>query len=131
MVPPKTGFFFSLRIYFLLKAILPYTGQNRALRRAKNLKNGIFTLWRNWLPVGGVLTPKSCPNFLFWTSLTSQRSMIVHVYTLTGIWAVSRVYTVYTYRVYTVSDDVSKVKKSIFQLWSGIVLGWSEWPKNG
>ena len=55
--------------------------------------------------------------------------MIVHVYTLTGIWAVSRVYTVYTYRVYTVSDDVSKVKKSIFQLWSGIVLGWSEWPK--
>ena len=40
-------------------------------------------------------------------------------------------YTVYTYRVYPVSDDVSKVKKSIFQLWSGIVLGWSEWPKNG
>ena len=56
--------------------------------------------------------------------------MIIRVYTLAGIWAVSRVYTVYTYRVYTVSDDVSKVKKSIFQLWSGIVLGWSEWPKN-
>ena len=28
------------------------------------------------------------------------------------------------------SDGVKMVKKSIFQLWSGIVLGWSEWPKN-
>ena len=25
---------------------------------------------------------------------------------------------------------VPEVKKSIFRLWSGIVLGWSEWPKN-
>ena len=28
------------------------------------------------------------------------------------------------------SDGVKMVKKSIFQLWSGIVLGWSKWPKN-
>ena len=27
-------------------------------------------------------------------------------------------------------DRVKMVKKSIFQLWSGIVLGWSDWPKN-
>ena len=25
---------------------------------------------------------------------------------------------------------VSEVKNSIFQLWSGIVLGWVKWPKN-
>ena len=80
--------------------------------------------------MGGVLTPKSCPNFLFWTLLCPSDPSVAsqHVPPVTGY--VHAPDPMHTHGYPMGSDGGKMIIKSIFQHRSGIVLGWSEWPKN-
>ena len=103
--------------------------QNRAHGGQKSQKRKFWVLAFSG-PNGGDLTPKSCPNFLFWTLLCPSDPSVAsqHVPPVTGY--VHAPDPMHTHGYPMGSDGVKMVKKSIFQLWSGIVLGWSEWPKN-
>ena len=74
------------------------------------------------------MTPKSCPNFLFWTLLCPSPIVASQHGPVTRY--VHAPDPMHTHGYPMGSDGVKMVKKSISQLWSGIVLEWSEWPKN-